>query len=215
MADGIEEKWPKGVVGSLLFLFILIGMLATMAPVKLIDRVMETERRWGNALMAEQEMTLLLKQTDRIYTALVIDSGVKEAVNDVFMPRGGTVDAFEEKVGWWFTYLEGRGVALQKIVYQMVYRVVLMLYWLPFFVAVLLPAVYAGWMRWHAKRNGFDYSSPFLNNNSLLILSWSMVGLILSVFLPLPLPPLLVATVTIILLPVLITILIRNLPKRI
>ncbi len=215
MADGIEEKWPKGVVSSLLFLFILIGMLATMAPVKLIDRVMETERRWGNALMAEQEMTLLLKQTDRIYTALVIDSGVKEAVNDVFMPRGGTVDAFEEKVGWWFTYLEGRGVALQKIVYQMVYRVVLMLYWLPFFVAVLLPAVYAGWMRWHAKRNGFDYSSPFLNNNSLLILSWSMVGLILSVFLPLPLPPLLVATVTIILLPVLITILIRNLPKRI
>lgn len=215
MADGIEEKWPKGVVGSLLFLFILIGMLATMAPVKLIDRVMETERRWGNALMAEQEMTLLLKQTDRIYTALVIDSGVKEAVNDVFMPRGGTVDAFEEKVGWWFTYLEGRGVALQKIVYQMVYRVVLMLYWLPFFVAVLLPAVYAGWMRWHAKRNGFDYSSPFLNNNSLLILSWSMVGLILSVFLPLPLPPLLVATVTITLLPVLITILIRNLPKRI
>lgn len=215
MADGIEEKWPKGVVSSLLFLFILIGMLATMAPVKLIDRVMETERRWGNALMAEQEMTLLLKQTDRIYTALVIDSGVKEAVNDVFMPRGGTVDAFEEKVGWWFTYLEGRGVALQKIVYQMVYRVVLMLYWLPFFVAVLLPAVYAGWMRWHAKRNGFDYSSPFLNNNSLLILSWSMVGLILSVFLPLPLPPLLVATVTITLLPVLITILIRNLPKRI
>jgi len=215
MAENIEEKWPKGIIGSILFLFVLIGMLATMAPVKMIDTVMETERRWGNALMDKTEMSLIIGKTNSIYTKLVIDSGAKEMVNAVFMPRGGTVDAFEEKVGWWFTYLEGRGTALQKLIYQMVYRVVLMLYWLPFFGAVLLPAVYAGWMRWHAKRNGFDYSSPFLNNNSLLILSWSIVALFLSVFVPLPLPPLVVATVTIIVLPVLVTVLIRNLPKQI
>lgn len=215
MADQIEEKWPKGVVGSLLFIFVLIGMLATMVPMKLIDSVIATERRWGNALMEEKEMSLVVEQTERLYIALVIDSGAKEAVTAVFMPRGGTVEAFEEKVGWWFTYLEGRGVAIQKIIYQMIYRVVLMMYWLPFFVAVLVPAIYAGWMRWHAKRSGFDYSSPFLNNNSLLILSWSAVALFLSIFLPLPLPPLVVATVTIIVLPILITILIRNLPKRV
>lgn len=215
MSEVIEERWPKGVVGSIVFFFILIIMMATALPNGMVDAVMLKERKYAVALLSHDELDDIISKTETIYSTLVIESGAKEMISDVFMTRGGTVKAFEEKVGWWFEYLKGRGIAIQKIIYQMIYRIVLMAYWLPFFVAVVIPAIYAGWMRWHAKRNGFDYSSPFMNNNSLLILSWSVVALLLSILVPIPLPPLMVSTLTIIILPIVLTVLIRNLPKRI
>jgi len=97
----------------------------------------------------------------------------------------------------------------------MVYRIVLTVYWLPLLIAVLLPAIYAGWMRWNAKRHGFDYSSPFLNNNAAIVLSWGGMLIVLSVLMPLPLPPLVISTFIVIMLPVVLSVLISNLPKRI
>lgn len=215
MADMLEEKWPKGVMASIAFFFVLILILATVAPNKLVDTVMLKERKWGIELLGHSDMEKVLGKTNRYYSALVIDSGAKKIVSDLLMPRGGTVDAFEKNVDWWFRYLESRGEAVQKIIYQMVYRIVLTLYWLPLLIAVLVPAIYAGWMRWNAKRHGFDYSSPFLNNNAAIVLSWGGMLIVLSVLLPLPLPPLVISTFIVIMLPVVLSVLISNLPKRI
>ncbi|EKF8205603.1 TPA: DUF4400 domain-containing protein [Pseudomonas aeruginosa] len=215
MAEMLEEKWPKGVMASIAFFFVLILMLATVAPNKLVDTVMLKERKWGIELLGDSDMEKVLEKTNRYYSALVIDSGAKKIVSDMLMPRGGTVDAFEKNVDWWFRYLESRGEAVQKIIYQMVYRIVLTLYWLPLLVAVLVPAIYAGWMRWNAKRHGFDYSSPFLNNNAAIVLSWGGMLIVLSVLMPLPLPPLVISTFIVIMLPVVLSVLISNLPKRI
>jgi hypothetical protein len=215
MADALEEKWPKGVMASIAFFFVLILMLATVAPNKLVDTVMLKERKWGIELLGNSDMDKVLEKTNRYYSALVIDSGAKKIVSDMLMPRGGTVDAFEKNVDWWFRYLESRGEAVQKIIYQMVYRIVLTLYWLPLLIAVLVPAIYAGWMRWNAKRHGFDYSSPFLNNNAAIVLSWGGMLIVLSVLMPLPLPPLVISTFIVIMLPVVLSVLISNLPKRI
>ena len=215
MADVLEEKWPKGVMASIAFFFVLILMLATVAPNKLVDTVMLKERKWGIELLGNSDMDKVLEKTNRYYSALVIDSGAKKIVSDMLMPRGGTVDAFEKNVDWWFRYLESRGEAVQKIIYQMVYRIVLTVYWLPLLIAVLLPAIYAGWMRWNAKRHGFDYSSPFLNNNAAIVLSWGGMLIVLSVLMPLPLPPLVISTFIVIMLPVVLSVLISNLPKRI
>ncbi|BAN51537.1 MULTISPECIES: DUF4400 domain-containing protein [Pseudomonadaceae] len=215
MAEMLEEKWPKGVMASIAFFFVLILMLATVAPNKLVDTVMLKERKWGIELLGDSDMEKVLEKTNRYYSALVIDSGAKKVVSDMLMPRGGTVDAFEKNVDWWFRYLESRGEAVQKIIYQMVYRIVLTLYWLPLLIAVLVPAIYAGWMRWNAKRHGFDYSSPFLNNNAAIVLSWGGMLIVLSVLMPLPLPPLVISTFIVIMLPVVLSVLISNLPKRI
>lgn len=215
MAEMLEEKWPKGVMASIAFFFVLILMLATVAPNKLVDTVMLKERKWGIELLGDSDMDKVLEKTNRYYSALVIDSGAKKVVSEMLMPRGGTVDAFEKNVDWWFRYLESRGEAVQKIIYQMVYRIVLTLYWLPLLIAVLVPAIYAGWMRWNAKRHGFDYSSPFLNNNAAIVLSWGGMLIVLSVLMPLPLPPLVISTFIVIMLPVVLSVLISNLPKRI
>lgn len=215
MAENIEEKWPKGVMASIMFFFVLILMLATVAPNSLVDTVMLKERKWGTDLLGSSDMEKVIGKTDQFYSSLVIDSGAKSIVSDMFMPRGGTVDAFEKNVNWWFVYLESRGEAVQKIIYQVIYRVVLTLYWIPLLIAVLIPAIYAGWMRWHAKRHGFDYSSPFLNNNAANVLSWGGMLIVLSLLIPLPLPPLVISTFIIITLPVVLSLLISNLPKRI
>ncbi len=216
MADTIEEKWPKSIVASIAFLFVLILMLATLAPNVMIDKVLQVEHKWSKELLAESDYKQIVDTTNSIYTAAIIDSGARQIVSDLFMPRGeSTVDAFEESVGWWFSYLSSRGEALQKIIYQIVYRGVLTLYWVPFFVVVVIPAVIAGYMRWQAKRHGFDYSSPFLNNNAAALLSWGGILMVLSLLAPVPLPPLAICTLIIIVMPILLSILIRNLPKQI
>lgn len=216
MSEVIEEKWPRGLVASLAFLFILILMLATVVPNALIDQVLAQERQWGNALLTKADMNTVIRRTDSLYTSLVLDSGAKAAVSDLLMPRGERlVESFEAKVDWWFEYLASRGAALQKILYQMVYRVMMLLFWLPFLAVVLLPALFAGWMRWHAKRYSFDYASPLLNNNAVAILSWGTLLLLLSILLPLPIPPLLVCAFMLILVPIVSALLVSNLPKRI
>jgi len=216
MSEVIEEKWPRGLVASLAFLCILLLMLATVVPNALIDRVLVKEQQWGKELLTQADMSAVIRRSDGVYTALVLDSGLKAAVSDLLMPRGERlVESFEAKVDWWFGYLASRGAALQKILYQMVYRVMLMLFWLPFLGVVLLPALFAGWMRWHAKRHSFDYASPLVNNNAVAILTWGTILLLLSILLPVPIPPLLVCAFILILVPILSALLVSNLPKRI
>ncbi|MBG6289445.1 DUF4400 domain-containing protein [Pseudomonas nitroreducens] len=217
MAENIEEKWPKGLVASIAFGFILVLMLATAAPNKLVDKVMVKERAWGLALLGQSDLAAVESKTREWYTFLLLDSGAKAMVADVFIGERsskGTVDALEEKAGWWFSYLSERGEALQKIIYQVVYRVVMALFWLPFLAVVVVPGAYAGWMRWHAKRAGFSYTSPFVNNHATNMLLMSTVLLPLSLIFPLPLPPLVVSTFLILVIPILLSLLISNLPKK-
>ena len=100
MTDTIEEKWPKGVAASIAFLFIIIIGLGTLAPNSLIDKVMLKEREWGNALLTQGDMDIIVGRTSSIYTSVVIDSGAKEIVSELFMPRGnGTVDGQPAEFG--------------------------------------------------------------------------------------------------------------------
>lgn len=216
MADTIEEKWPQSMVGCVIFLFILVLMLATVVPNDLIDRAMYAEHQMGQKMLSQSEMAQVISTTDRIYVAAIIHSGIKETVTDLFMPSGPRVaDAFEEKVDWWFDYISQRGEAIQKILYQIVYRGVLAAYWLPFFAAVAVPAVFAGFMRWNAKRYAFDYSSPLINNNAARLLVWGAIIMLIGVIFPAPLPPLVVCTLLIAVMPTVISLLISNLPKRV
>lgn len=80
MAEMLEEKWPKGVMASIAFFFVLILMLATVAPNKLVDTVMLKERKWGIELLGDSDMEKVLEKTNRYYSALVIDSGAKDCL---------------------------------------------------------------------------------------------------------------------------------------
>ena len=62
MAEMLEEKWPKGVMASIAFFFVLILMLATVAPNKLVDTVMLKERKWGIELLGDSDMEKVLEK---------------------------------------------------------------------------------------------------------------------------------------------------------
>ncbi|HID9974223.1 TPA: hypothetical protein ACXI5L_006305, partial [Pseudomonas aeruginosa] len=68
MAEMLEEKWPKGVMASIAFFFVLILMLATVAPNKLVDTVMLKERKWGIELLGDSDMEKVLEKTNRYYS---------------------------------------------------------------------------------------------------------------------------------------------------
>ncbi|WP_414485148.1 hypothetical protein, partial [Stutzerimonas frequens] len=70
MAEVIEEKWPKGLVASLFFLFIMVLMLAVFAPNPMIDTVMQKERQWSVSLLPQDDLKRIDETTASIYTAL-------------------------------------------------------------------------------------------------------------------------------------------------
>jgi hypothetical protein len=97
MADMIEEKWPKTLVGCIIFLFVLILLLATLVPNAMIDKAMETVRNRAARLLPEKDLTVVINHTVEVYTSWMIHSGLKEAVANLFMPQAPTtVEAFEE-----------------------------------------------------------------------------------------------------------------------
>lgn len=216
MADIIEEKWPKTLVGCIVFFFIIVLIIAAFVPNDMIDRAMETEQGMAQKLLTEADMEKIITKTGSLYSSWMLHSGLRDTVADIFMRKGpSSVAAFEEKASFWFRYLEQRGEALQKIGYHITYRLVLAMYWVPFFVVVVIPSAVGGFMSWKAKRHGFEYSSPFINNNSISLIGWGIVIMLVSILLPAPLPPLIVCTVLIALMPVVFSLLISNLPKRI
>ena len=99
--------------------------------------------------------------------------------------------------------------------YMIMYRLTLDMYWLPYMAVVIIPSLFAGVMRWMAKRYNFGYASPFLNRRSMVLIGWGVYSVLLSLFIPLPVPPMIGALIMIVMIPIGSSLLISNLPKRI
>lgn len=99
--------------------------------------------------------------------------------------------------------------------YMIMYRLTLDMYWLPYMTVVIMPSLFAGIMRWMAKRYNFGYASPFLNRRSMVLIGWGVYSVLLSLFIPLPVPPMIGALIMIVMIPIGSSLLISNLPKRI
>ncbi|MBL1868911.1 DUF4400 domain-containing protein, partial [Klebsiella pneumoniae] len=82
-------------------------------------------------------------------------------------------------------------------------------------LVVGVPSMFAGLMKWMSKRYTFGYSSPFFNRRSLTMIGWGIFSMILSLFVPFPIPPMIGAVVMIVAMPIAFILLISNLPKRI
>lgn len=65
------------------------------------------------------------------------------------------------------------------------------------------------------KRYNFGYASPFLNRRSMVLIGWGVYSVLLSLFIPLPVPPMIGALIMIVMIPIGSSLLISNLPKRI
>ncbi|NBA95290.1 DUF4400 domain-containing protein [Pseudomonas sp. R5(2019)] len=214
-----DERWPRALWACLLVLVLEAFLVAVALPKTMIQGQLQRELDWAVSIYGVQESNKLVKSTNEAYSTVFIESGLNDKVHDVFFPKAAPttfVDRFAKKATEpWFDWLSNRVGALKTMVYLATYRVVSYLYWFPYFVAMGLPSIFAGFMQWQIKKYNFDYSSPFFNHYGHQIITWSPLLVILSVLVPVSIPPMLICMLIVVLLPIAFMWIISNLPKRI
>lgn len=220
MAEGTkDERWPQALWACLLILVLEAFLVAVALPKTMIQGQLQKELNWAVNIYGLGESNNLVSATNDAYSKVFIASGINDSVHDIFFPKAEPV-TFVEKFAKkatapWFDWLSQRVDALKTMVYLATYRVISYMYWFPYFIAMGIPSIFAGFMQWQIKKYNFDYSSPFFNHYGHQIITWSPLLVLISVFIPLAIPPMLICMLIVVLLPVAFMWIISNLPKRI
>lgn len=220
MAEEVkDERWPKALWACLLILVLEAFLVAVALPKSVIQGQLQKELGWAASIYGIKESNGLVASTNDAYTKVFVTSGINDKVHDVFFPKAAPKTFMERfaksATAPWFEWLSNRVGALKTMVYLSTYRVVSYYYWLPYFFAMGVPALFAGFMQWQIKKYNFDYSSPFFNHYGHMIVTWSPFVVLMSILTPVAIPPMLICMLIVVLLPVAFMWIISNLPKRI
>lgn len=126
------------------------------------------------------------------FNSQVIDSGLYQACLEYFVPneeQRSRSTGMEEMGADWFVWIEGRLKAIANVYYHILSRFSLFLTWGPYFLVLLVPAVFDGITTWRIKRTNFDYASPFIHRMSTMGLGYVAIGLIALFLAPIVIEP--------------------------
>ncbi len=157
-----------------------------------MQRVVHTEHGWLRDSMGETQAAWIEKTATTWYNEIVVETGALKATYNFLLPTREQIDASTgaEHLGdHWFPLVLSRLQALFAVLYQMFVRLALMLSWLPFIVIASVPAILDGMMTWRIRRCSFVNTSTVVHRMAMNVTGWSVVALILALFVPLPVSP--------------------------
>ena len=183
----------KTVTTSLLIWFIEFIVIAAMVSESWSLTVINKEQAMARVYLGAATAQQIKNDTDAFYDTVFIESGVVATVDNYFVPTeetrrrsGSLADLGRDNV---FPVIEERLNVIWASVYQMVYRLMGFLVWLPYLGLFFLPALIDGLMVRQIKKTNFDYASPLVHRIALHSLWLTAYLLLLALFAPLPLPP--------------------------
>ncbi|MES1933231.1 putative type IV conjugative transfer system coupling factor [Salinisphaera shabanensis T35B1] len=164
-----------------------ILMLVLFVPSAWLDSMDAGETRMLSTLFSPASIERVEQRTADWYTTALIDTGASAAMRDYVTPREGAHTVVPEQS--FNTYMQQRVDAMLMLAYTVIRRVVVTLAWLPFIALIGLPAVIDGYLCWRIKRYGFDYTSPAIHRYAWRMKGIILLGLLLVLLLPIPVPP--------------------------
>lgn len=213
-----DDKWPISLRGLMVLGTAIWLIIMFFVPSHIVYDNMMKEIGWGEKMIGKGEFTDVMATANARYKFVFIDTGIDSTLKDYYTPKkANTVvgEKFNEIGALAVPFFMNGAKVLNMLMYIMTYRITLIIYWFPFLVVVGLPSMFAGMMKWMSKRYTFGYSSPFFNRRSMTMIGWGIFSMILSLFIPLPIPPMIGAVIMIVAMPIAFILLISNLPKRI
>ncbi|MCW7549269.1 DUF4400 domain-containing protein [Photorhabdus sp. APURE] len=210
-----EEKWPQTIKMTIIWSTAILFVISMFFPVEYVYSNVKKEIGWGHKMIGNEDFNIVLGHATENYHSIFVETGIDGGLREFYRlspqdiaSQGGPLNMIAtiflnmaENLNYWF--------------YMIVYRITLNLYWLPYMAVVIFPSIFAGTMRWLSKRYNFGYASPFLNRRSMVLIGWGIYSILLSLFVPLPVPPMIGAIIMIVMIPIGTSLLIANLPKRI
>ena len=216
MSDKLnEEKWPKTIKTLIIWSSTILLFISVFFPVEYFKSNALKEIAWGHKMIGEKDFVMVLQKARDNYTEAFVNTGIDKALKDFYQLPPSDMANHGGPLKYFVGLFQNIAENLNYWLYMIMYRLTLDMYWLPYMAVVIIPSLFAGVMRWMAKRYNFGYASPFLNRRSMVLIGWGVYSVLLSLFIPLPVPPMLGALIMKVMIPIGSSLLISNLPKRI
>ncbi len=170
-----------------------ILLLVVLVPNHWLTRVVETENRFLVEEMGNDTADWVVATGARWYDRLFVTTGINEQVYRYFVPtrdeRRASRGLANLGATSWFPWVNGRATALSTILQQVLQRVALFSAWGVFFALVCAPFIWDGLMQWKIKQYSFRHASTAAHSLALSFIGFVLLGLLVGIFLPAPIPP--------------------------
>jgi len=169
----------------LLLILVEILFLLLFVPSTWIENIDSTETRMLESVFSTVSMESVQRQSVSWYDTAIVGTGVRSAMVNYVMPSGPSVlkhQAFND-------YMENRVSVMLTLAYLVIRRIVVALAWLPFLTLIAVPACIDGYLAWRVKRYGFSYPSPAIHRYAWRLKGVLVLGIVLVLLVPLPVPP--------------------------
>jgi len=185
MAAKEAKKW-----GFYWFVLVLLlnelGIIFLFLPASSVEAMSLQEERMVASQLGEDTLEYVVEKSGRVFQRWLLDTGVV-AASFTFCGYQGK-DRFDDRgLGYWL-YL--RLQVLWMAVRQMLFRLEVMVLWLPVAAVFLGPALADGLAERGIRKYRFSYASPLVHRNTSLLLHLLAAAAILLPLLPVSIPPL-------------------------
>jgi hypothetical protein len=205
-------------LGAWVFLIQLLVILV-FVPNTWLSKVYEKETGMLEETFGFQTSTHIVDKGNAMYSTAFIYSGVNAQVYNFFFPsdadRRRSIGLENLGSNSWYPLINSMGITVKIVLILLFQRLSQILTWLPFFVMVLLPALWDGYMTWKLKYYSFRYASPWFHRFAMHSIKLLIISLLIGFFLPLPIHPMILPIMILLVVPTVTIALISNLPKKI
>lgn len=204
----------------LLTVTVLLIIMSLFIPAEWYKSNMVSELKMGELITGKSGFhSQILSFANELYNDFFVQTGINSALTNYYAPLPVSVDPLEQTFnnisGIFYPFFINLAKMINYHNYMIVYRMALLSFWLPFFCIILVPSLIAGVCRWKRKQYDFSYVSPFLNRRSMKLIGLTVFLVAVSILIPLPVPPVINAVMTLFVIPTSIILMISNLPKQI
>jgi len=192
-------------------------IVTVLIPGDWTQRVIEQESELLEIRLGPEEHRWVHDKARGWFNSTLIDSGYYQIALNHIVPteeQKSRSTGMEDLGSIWFKWAEGRLQAIANAYYHILARFALLLTWAPYFLILLVPAVYDGITTWKIKRTNFAYSSPLLHQYSTMGILYVFIGLVALFLAPIVLDPTLIPA-AIMVICVMAGLMIGNLQKRV
>lgn len=191
-------------------------IVTVLIPGEWTKKVIEQESELLEIRLGSEEHRWVHGRARSWYNSSLIDSGIYQSALNHIVPTEEQKESskgMENMGGMWFEWIEGRLQAIANAYYHILARFALLLTWAPYFLILLVPAVFDGVTTRRIKRTNFSYASPFLHQYSTMGIAYITIALVALFLAPIVLDPTIIPA-AIMLMCVMAGLMIGNLQKR-
>ncbi len=170
-------------------------VVTVLVPGDWTARVIEQESELLERRLGPTEHRWVHDRARDWFNSSLIDSGIYQTVLNHIIPtkeEKARSKGMENMGKGWFTWAESRLQAMANAYYHILSRMALLATWAPYFLILLVPAIYDGISTWRIKRTNFAYASPALHQYSTKGIGLIVITLVALFLAPIVLDPTLI-----------------------